>query len=507
MTADGTYASVTVTQEAPAATRPCVRTGSASACTTSSATGWSAARLVEVTVCGARTELAELAGKPAADVLLLNDEDLTYAKTRLDGRLDGRRRRRTSATSKRRSRARSPGRRRGTWSATRSWPTRDYVTLVCNGLPLETDINLVTATLSQARSAITKYADPAWAATGWQMLCDDGAHRDGGGRARQRVPVGLGPDVHRLGAQRREAGHDQGLARRRLASRRARPSTPNCAGRSWRRWSRTAAAGEAEITAELDNDRTASGERQAAIATALIATPSRKGRDVAAASPRATRWRTGCSVPCSTGFQHSSQVELTKPYAAKYFERHRQHLGDPRQRAGPGVRRGRVPGAAGQRRHGPHDGRVARGPRPRHRCAVWSARGGTASSARWPPARRTRQPDKGTRTANGPGRSTAGAVRVAVLTRRPRGRRAVPGRRPCHRPGRRRRTRPPSTAPRASRSGPGSGGGPGRPVTISRTRWFGETAISVLHVGCRQSGRAASRRDRGRAGPGRRRRR
>ncbi len=30
---------------------------------------------------------------------------------------------------------------------------RDYVALVCNGLPAETDINLVIATLAQARTA------------------------------------------------------------------------------------------------------------------------------------------------------------------------------------------------------------------------------------------------------------------------------------------------------------------------------------------------------------------
>ena len=44
---------------------------------------------------------------------------------------------------------------------------RDYVTLVCSGLPAETDINLTTWTARQAATAIAQYADPGWQATGW----------------------------------------------------------------------------------------------------------------------------------------------------------------------------------------------------------------------------------------------------------------------------------------------------------------------------------------------------
>ena len=35
---------------------------------------------------GARTEVPELVGHPAADLVLVNDDDLTYAKLRLDER-------------------------------------------------------------------------------------------------------------------------------------------------------------------------------------------------------------------------------------------------------------------------------------------------------------------------------------------------------------------------------------------------------------------------------------
>ncbi len=41
---------------------------------------------VELDVAGARTEVPELVGHPAADLVLVNDDDLTYAKLRLDER-------------------------------------------------------------------------------------------------------------------------------------------------------------------------------------------------------------------------------------------------------------------------------------------------------------------------------------------------------------------------------------------------------------------------------------
>ena len=128
---------------------------------------------VEVTVVAAtRTEMTELAGDRAADVLLLNDEDLTYAKTRLDER--------SLATvvdhigDFDNSLARAL-----VWAA--AWDmvrdaemaARDYIALVVNGLPAEHDINLVTATLRQARAAVTSYADPAWAPTGLAAAARD----------------------------------------------------------------------------------------------------------------------------------------------------------------------------------------------------------------------------------------------------------------------------------------------------------------------------------------------
>src|SRR6185436_16101127 len=73
------------------------------------------------------------------------------------------------------------------------------------------------------------------------------------------------------------------------------------------------AADPAEIEAELDRDRTASGERQAALARALIPTPESK----------AETWRrlvedhqlpNWLQRSLLQGFQHSAQKALTAPY-------------------------------------------------------------------------------------------------------------------------------------------------------------------------------------------------
>ena len=250
-------------------------------------------------------------------MLLLNDQDLTYAKTRLDerslaivvehiGDFDN-------------SLARAVA-----WAA--AWdmvrdaemPARDYVSLVCNGLPAETDINLVTSTLAQARTALTSYADPAWAPTGWSSCTKPrGRHGGGGSPAAASSSPGRAPSSARARAQGDLAT---------LAGWLVGDGVP--AGLTIDtelRWSilqtlvANGAAGETDIATELDNDRTAGGERQAAIATALIATPEGK----------AETWRRlteGEALPnwlqraLLGGFQHSAQVALTAPYAARYFE-------------------------------------------------------------------------------------------------------------------------------------------------------------------------------------------
>ena len=93
------------------------------------------------------------------DLLLVNDDDLTFAKIRLDDR-------------SRETVVRSIGRlssslaRALCWTATTDMlrdaelPARDYVELVLGGVQRETDISVVQTVLAAGRTAIDLYADP-----------------------------------------------------------------------------------------------------------------------------------------------------------------------------------------------------------------------------------------------------------------------------------------------------------------------------------------------------------
>ncbi|PWU52120.1 aminopeptidase N, partial [Micromonospora globispora] len=78
------------------------------------------------------------------------------------------------------------------------------------------------------------------------------------------------------------------------------------------------AAGAEEVDAELAKDRTASGEREAAYAHALVATPENKAAVWAQLTgPEALpNWRHRALLQ---GFAHPAQVELVAPYREKYF--------------------------------------------------------------------------------------------------------------------------------------------------------------------------------------------
>jgi aminopeptidase N len=195
---------------------------------------------------------------------------------------------------------------------------RDYTALVCSGLPRETDINLVTATLRQVQLAVAQYADPAWTSTGWQLIADtartavaDAAAGSGFQLAWARAFVGAvrtPADLAVLQGWLEGIGVPEGLA----------IDTDL-------RWSilsalvAQGAAGPESIEAELDRDRTASGERAAAQAHALVPTEESK----------AATWRrlTGdeklpnwLQRSLLQGFQHPSQLALTAPYVPKFFE-------------------------------------------------------------------------------------------------------------------------------------------------------------------------------------------
>ncbi|MEO3822078.1 aminopeptidase N [Plantactinospora sp. B24E8] len=313
---DGTYQSVVVHQEAPSE-HPTLRTHRIGVGLYDLTEGRLVRRdRIEVDVAGERTSIPQLAGVAAADVLLLNDDDLTYAKLRLDER--------SMATVVQHIAGFESSLARGLcWAA--AWDmvrdaelaARDYVALALTGLPAETDINLVTATLRQVTATLASYADPDWAPTGWAAL----AHT-----ARDAVAAA-------------EPGSGLQLAWARTYTSAARTDDELAVLRGWLdgtevpagltvdtelRWSvlRALVAGGAasreEIEAELASDRTSSGEREAALAHALVPTAENKAEVWATltGAEALPNWRHRALLQ---GFQHPAQVELTAPYAERFF--------------------------------------------------------------------------------------------------------------------------------------------------------------------------------------------
>jgi aminopeptidase N len=272
-------------------------------------------RRVELDVVGARTEVPELIGERCPDLVLINDDDLTYAKVRLDEHslqtlisgigdiTDG-----------------LP--RALCWSA--AWDmcrdaevaARDYVRLVLSGVRGVSDISVAQTLLRQARMATTQFADPEWRETGRQLMADE---------------------LHAL-AMAAEPGSDWQLSYM-LAFVSSATSEEHLAlvsglldgSRSldglvidtdmrWALLNRLVVcgvAGAAEIDAEARRDATAAGEREAAANHAAIPTAEAKAaawdRIVAGDLPNAVYRAT------ISGFVNVENPALLEPYVERFF--------------------------------------------------------------------------------------------------------------------------------------------------------------------------------------------
>ena len=114
---------------------------------------------IEVDIDGELTEIKEFAGKKAADLLLINDHDQTYAKLRFDER--------SVETMKSYEGRLDDSLARGLiwaslWDSTRDGElsASDYINIALNTLKGETDISMITATFMQIDTAIWAYVAP-----------------------------------------------------------------------------------------------------------------------------------------------------------------------------------------------------------------------------------------------------------------------------------------------------------------------------------------------------------
>ena len=314
--ANGRFTEFAVEQEA-AATHPVLRSHRiAIGLYDRTAAGLVRRLRVETDVAGPRTVVAELAGHPRPDLVLVNDDDLTYAKIRLDEHSL-----RTLVDSIGAFSDSLPA--ALCWSA--AWDmvrdgemaARDYVRLVLSGISSVADISVVQTLLRQAGQAVRRFADPAWRQAGLALMAS--ALRD----LLKEAPAGSDTQLAYVRALAGVAVSAEDLAL--LAG--LLDGSVELDGLTvdtdlrwsllWRLVSRGNRGNDA-IDAELARDATDAGERHAASCRAAIPTAEAKlaawenmiGGELTLATLRAVL----------AGFTDPDQPDLVAPYREKYFE-------------------------------------------------------------------------------------------------------------------------------------------------------------------------------------------
>ncbi|MEU3061963.1 aminopeptidase N [Streptomyces subrutilus] len=271
---------------------------------------------IELDIDGELTAVPQLVGRARPTVVLLNDDDLSYAKVRLDEVSLANVTAHLGDFTESLPRALCWA---SAWDMTRDGElaTRDYLALVLSGIGKESDIGVVQSLHRQVKLAVDLYADPAWREEG--------------------LATWTGAALEHLRAA--EPGSDHQLAWARAFSATARTEEQlaylsalldgsarieGLAVDTELRWAflerlvATGVADDAAVAAELERDATAAGERHAA--TARAARPTAEAKAAAWASvvdsgdlPNAVQ------EAVIGGFVQTDQRELLAPYTARYF--------------------------------------------------------------------------------------------------------------------------------------------------------------------------------------------
>ena len=273
-------------------------------------------RRVELDVVGDRTGVDDLAGEEVADLLLLNDDDLTYAKIRLDPHS-------LATVEAHLGEVRDPLARNLCWAS--AWDmTRDaelaarrWTELVAEHAPGEPDDGTLQRLLFQALHAVEAYGDPA---------------NRPAARARLAAMARVGLSEAEPGSDRQliwarqvvSAGHGLEAAAYAIGVLDGSELVPGLDVDTDFRWhvvGELAASGADDdgciAEAELERDPTDMGVRRAAAALA--------SRPVAAAKEEAWGRLEGEDLPLALlraiagGFGHYGQADLLRPYVGRYL--------------------------------------------------------------------------------------------------------------------------------------------------------------------------------------------
>ena len=274
-------------------------------------------RRIELDLTGEVTDVPELVGEHRPDLVLLNDDDLTYAKVRLDGRSLATVVHHIGEIDSPLARAVCWG---AAWDMTRDGEmlARDYLTLVLQAVGQETDRTAVQRTLGQAQTALTFYA-PA-------EQREELTHRLEQGLARLVAAAEHGSDYQltfvRALASASFSAPAADVIRAWYAGEEEVPGVEFDTDLRWHlltQLARLGQAGDATIDAELERDRTITGEQRAAAARASrpdVVSKAEAWRLATAADDVANE--THRSV-CQS-FWRPGQEELLAPYAERFLD-------------------------------------------------------------------------------------------------------------------------------------------------------------------------------------------
>ncbi|MET9457299.1 aminopeptidase N [Streptomyces canus] len=270
----------------------------------------------EVDVDGPRTVVAELAGAEAPELVLVNDDDLTYCKTRFDaGSLETLKSGLGDLTD--------PLARALCWSAlwnmTRDalLPAREFIDIVLRFAGRESDIGVLQMLHAWAESAVVHYAAPEWRERGAGLLAE--------GAERELLAAGPGSEQQlawaRFFARTAESPAGLDLLQGLLDGTAAIDGLDVDQELRWaflQPLTVWGLADEKALAAELARDDTASGKRHQV--RCLAARPSEAVKAQAWAQVvESDALSNALAEATISGFNQPSQRNLLEPYSQKYF--------------------------------------------------------------------------------------------------------------------------------------------------------------------------------------------
>ncbi|MEU1267174.1 aminopeptidase N [Streptomyces sp. NPDC005799] len=270
----------------------------------------------EVDVDGARTVVGELAGAEAPELVLVNDDDLTYCKIRFDETSLAALREHLGTMTDPLARALCWS---ALWNMTRDalLPAREFVEIVLRFSGRESDIGVLQMLHAWANSALVHYVAPGWREAGGRLVAE--------GALRELRAAEAGSE-HQLAWARffatvASSPEDLRLLRGLLEGTEKVDGLEVDQELRWAFLEPLAAHGvadEAVLAAELVRDDTASGRRHQV--RCLAARPSEAVKAQAWAQVVESDALSNALVEATiAGFTQASQRELLAPYAERYF--------------------------------------------------------------------------------------------------------------------------------------------------------------------------------------------